>query len=568
MHRCRTFVIVVAILALVGSALAQRGRDGTVNLLYWQAVSILNPYLSGGTKDIYAASIVLEPLARYAPDGSFVPFLATEIPTVDNGGIAPDLTSITWNLRRDVVWSDGTPFTAADVVFTGTYCMNDEAGCVVSNFFNDITSIEALDDHTVRIDFAVPKPFPYSAFVSAESPILQKAQFENCLGIRAQECTAENFGPIGTGPFVVTDFRPNDVATFVANPNYREADKPAFQAVIIKGGGDAASAARAVLETGEADWAWNLQVAPEVLAQMEAAGVGQLTVAFGTSVERILVNFSNPDAALGENRGEYLGGNNPHPILSDIRVRQALSMAIDREVLVEIGYGPTGTVTCNIIPAPEIFASTANDGCEVQDIEGANRLLDEAGWVRGPDGVRTKDGMRLNLLYQTSTNAVRQDFQALIKEWWNELGVETELRNIDAGVFFGNDPSSPDTYGKFWADLQMYTSSAAGIDIEAYANRWTCDQIAGRATQWLGGNPHRWCNPAYDALSAQLAQTVDIDARAELIKAMNDLLVQDVAVMTLVYRGDVSARANTLMGTAKQSWDSELWNIADWYRGQ
>jgi len=568
MNRSRTFLIALAILALAGSALAQRGRDGTVTLLYWQAVSILNPYLSGGTKDIYASSIVLEPLARYAPDGSFVPWLATEIPTVDNGGITPDLTSITWKLRSDVVWSDGTPFTAADVVFTGEYCMNDEAGCVPSNFFNDIVSIEALDDFTVRIDFAVPKPFPYSAFVSAETPILQKAQFEDCLGIRAQECAAENFGPVGTGPFVVTDFRPNDVVTYAANPNYREPNKPAFQTVIIKGGGDAASAARAVLETGEADWAWNLQVAPEVLARMEAAGVGQLTVAFGTSVERILVNFSNPDAALGENRGEYLDGTNPHPILSDIRVRQALSLAIDREVLVEIGYGPTGKVTCNIIPAPAIFASTANDGCEVQDIEGANRLLDEAGWTRGPDGVRTKDGRRLSLLYQTSTNAVRQDFQALIKEWWAEIGVETELRNIDAGVFFGNDPSSPDTYGKFWTDVQMFTSLAAGINIEAYANRWTCAEVSGRANQWLGSNQHRWCRPEYDALSAQLAQAVDIDARAELIKAMNDMLVQDVAVMTLVYRGDVSARANTLMGTAKQSWDSELWNIADWYRGQ
>ena len=568
MQRFRTLLIALAILALAGSALAQRGRDGTVTLLYWQAVSILNPYLSGGTKDIYASSIVLEPLARYAPDGSFVPFLATEIPTVENGGIAPDLTSITWQLRQDIVWSDGTPFTAADVVFTGEYCMNDEAGCVASNFFNDITAIEALDDHTVRIDFAVPKPFPYSAFVSAETPILQKAQFGDCLGIRAQECAAENFGPVGTGPFVVTDFRPNDVVTYAANPNYREPNKPAFQTVIIKGGGDAASAARAVLETGEADWAWNLQVAPEVLARMEAAGVGQLAVAFGTSVERILVNFSNPDAALGENRGEYLDGTNPHPILSDIRVRQALSLAIDREVLVEIGYGPTGKVTCNIIPAPEIFASTANDGCEVQDIEGANRLLDEAGWTRGPDGVRTKDGRRLSLLYQTSTNAVRQDFQALIKEWWAEIGVETELRNIDAGVFFGNDPSSPDTYGKFWTDVQMFTSLAAGINIEAYANRWTCAEVSGRANQWLGSNQHRWCRPEYDALSAQLAQAVDIDARAELIKAMNDMLVQDVAVMTLVYRGDVSARANTLMGTAKQSWDSELWNIADWYRGQ
>lgn len=564
----RRLFVGIIVLAFLPLAFAQRGRDGTVNLLYWQAVSILNPYLSGGTKDIYASSIVLEPLARYDVEGNLVPWLATEIPTLENGGISEDLQSITWKLRPDVTWSDGTPFTAEDVVFTGEYCMNDEAGCVARNFFTDVESIEAVDEHTVSINFSVPKPNPYGPFVSAESPILQKAQFENCLGVRAQECTEANFGPIGTGPYVVSEFRPNDVVTYEANPNYREADKPAFQTVVIKGGGDAASAARAVLETGEADWAWNLQVAPEVLAQMEAAGIGQLTTSYGTSVERILFNFANPDPALGDDRAEYMDGNNPHPILSDLRVRQALAKAIDQEVLVEIGYGPTGRVTCNIVPAPEIYASTANDGCEVQDIEGANALLDEAGWVRGPDGVRTKDGQRLSLLFQTSTNAVRQDFQALIKEWWQEIGVETELRNIDAGVFFGNDPSSPDTYGKFYADVEMFTSSAAGTDIEGYLNRWTCEEIAGRANQWLGSNQHRWCNPEYDALSDQLAQTVDLDERAAIIKQMNDLLIQDLVVIPLVYRGDVSARANSLQGTAKNSWDSELWNIADWYRGE
>ncbi|MDQ3398541.1 MAG: ABC transporter substrate-binding protein, partial [Deinococcota bacterium] len=163
----------------------------------------------------------------------------------------------------------------------------------------------------------------------------------------------------------------------------------------------------------------------------------------------------------------YLNGDNPHPFLTDKNVRQALAMAIDQEVLVEIGYGATGLTTCNIMPAPEIYASTANDGCDVQDLEGANQLLDEAGWERGPDGVRAKDGVRLAVLYQTSTNAVRQDFQALIKEWWEEIGVQVELRNIDAGVFFGNDPGSPDTYGKFYADVQMYTSSMAGTDPEA-----------------------------------------------------------------------------------------------------
>lgn len=408
---------------------------------------------------------------------------------------------------------------------------------------------------------------PYSAFVGAEAPVIQAAQFADCLGENMQTCTEANFYPRGTGPDVVSDMRPNDVVTFVANEHYREPDKPAFATVVIKGGGDAAAAARAVLETGEADWAWNLQVAPEVLAQMEAAGIGQLTTSFGTSMERVMFQWTNVDPSLGDDRGELMGGNNPHPFLTDRRVRQAMAMAIDQEVLVEVGYGATGRVTCNLVPAPAMYASTANDGCEVQDIEGANALLDEAGWVRGPDGVRTKDGMRLSVLFQTSTNAVRQDFQALIQEWWREIGVEVELKNSDAGVFFGNDPSSPDTYGKFWADVQMYTSSASGTDIPAYIAAYLCSQAAQRANNRLGSNNTRYCNPEFDALHAQLSVTADLNERAEIIKRLNDIVVQDYVVVPLVYRGDVSARANSLLGTAKNSWDSELWNIADWHRG-
>ncbi len=565
MKTFRTFVLVLGLFALLSTAFAQRGRDGTLTILYWQAVSILNPHLSSGTKDINGSSLVLEPLVRYDVDGNYVPWLATRLPTVENGDVAEDFTSITWTLKPGILWSDGTPLTSNDFEFTWRYCTTG-AGCVSTDFFKDIASFDIHSDTSFTINFSVPKPVPYSAFVGPESPVVQAAQFAECMGAAISECTQENFYPIGTGPYVVTDMRPNDVVTFEANPNFREADKPAFQTVVLKGGGDAASAARAVLETGEADWAWNLQVAPDILRQMEAAGIGELTTAFGTSLERILFNFVNVDPALGADRGELLGGNNPHPFLMDINVRKAMAMAIDQEILVEIGYGDTGKVTCNMVPAPAAYTSTANDGCEVQDIEGANALLDEAGWARGSDGIRSKDGVRLSVLFQTSINAVRQDFQALIQEWWNEIGIEVELRNIDAGVYFGSDPSSPDTYLKFWTDVEMYTSVAAGTDIAAYLNQFTCGEASQRANNWLGSNNTRYCNPEFDKLHATLATTANLDERAEIMKALNDIIVQDYVIVPLVYRADVSARANSLLGTAKNAWDSELWNIADWYR--
>ncbi|MCF6316611.1 MAG: peptide ABC transporter substrate-binding protein, partial [Marinosulfonomonas sp.] len=415
------------------AAFAERGADGHVNIIYWQAPSTMNNYLSGGTKEMDAAALVLEPLARYDETGAIVPWLVDEVPTVANGGVSADLKTITWKLTEGLKWSDGTALTAADVKFTWEYCTNPDGGCANSNYFEDVVSVEAVDDLTAVVTFGVAKPFPYGPFVGGNTPIIQMEQFKDCVGAKAQECTTENFNPIGTGPFVVDDFRPNDVITFKANENYRDPNKPAFATVTFKGGGDATAAGRAVLETGEFDYAWNLQLAPDVLASMAAKGKGQVISGFGSSVERIMINLTDVSADLGETRGTRA---NPHPFLSDIKVRKALSMAIDRALLTEIGYGTTGKPTCNVLPAPAIYASTANDACLVQDIAGANALLDEAGYVRGSDGIRAKGDVRLSVLYQTSTNAVRQDYQALVKQWWNELGVEVELRKIPGAGFF------------------------------------------------------------------------------------------------------------------------------------
>ncbi len=544
-----------------------RGAGGTLTILYWQAASIGNPYLSGGTKDIDAAAIVLEPLANYDENGALVPTLATEIPSIENGGIAEDLISVTWNLKEGVLWSDGTPFTAEDAVFTYLYCSTPETGCGSATNYQDIESVEAIDDLTLKITFTGPKPYPFDPFVSAIAPILQKAQFENCVGEAAQQCSEENLSPIGTGPYKYVDFKVNDVVVYEINENFRVEDQPYFSEVIFKGGGDAASAARAVLETGEADYAWNLQVEPQILTSMEAAGLGTVVAAFATNVERLMVNRTNPDPNLGDQRSEWTADDpNPHPFLSDIAVRQALSMAIDRSVIAEQLYGAAGRPTCNVLPAPSQYASPNNDSCLVQDIDGANVLLDEAGWLPGDDGIRAKDGVRLSILYQTSTNSVRQKTQALIKQWWSEIGVKTELKNIDAAVFFGGDPNSPDTYGKFYTDIEMYTNGSSGLDPQIYMSSWQTHEIARAENNWLGNNVPRWYNEEYDALFDELTKTPVGPDREALVIAMNDLLVQDYALIPLVHRGSVSAYSNSLQGIRMNAWDSEMWNIEEWRR--
>ncbi|WP_126975787.1 peptide ABC transporter substrate-binding protein [Frigidibacter oleivorans] len=555
-----------ATLALAPAALAERGADGHVNVIYSQAPSIMNPYLSSGTKDIEAASLVIEPLIRYDETGAMLPWLVEEVPTLENGGVSEDLMTITYKIKPGLKWSDGTDFTAEDVAFTAEYCMHPEGGCAQLAKFEGVSSVEAVDPLTVKITFSEPKPFPYGPFSGGQGPVIQKAQFAECLGARAPECTDANFMPVGTGPFKVDEFRPNDVISLSANPEYRDPAKPAFATMTFKGGGDAAAAARSVLETGEFDYAWNTQLAPEVLAEMLKGGKGQLVNAFGTLVERIEINMTDPSPSLPE--GERSTAAHPHPILSDIRVRQALSMAIDRQLLSDVGYGEAGRPTCNLVPAPEMYASTDNTGCLTWDMEGAKALLEEAGWTdTDGDGIRDKDGMKLSLLYQTSTNAVRQDFQAIIKQWWTELGVETELKNVDGSVFFGGDPGSPDTFQKFYADVEMYANNFDGTDPESYLAMYTCDKAPKPETQWQGENINRFCDPEYDALIAELGKTGELEQRGEIAKRLNDMLTKDsMVIIPLVDRGRLSAHSNTLGGVVLNTWDSELWNAADWYR--
>ena len=541
--------------------------EKTLTLLYWQAPSVPGSYLSAGAKDVDAGAITLDPLAKYDPDGNLAPALAAEIPTLENGGFSRDLTSITWKLKEGLKWSDGSDMSAEDVVFTWRYCVNEETGCTSESSFDGIASVEALDSFTVKITFEAPTPYPYQAFVGAGAPIISRAQFADCIGAAATTCEAQNTAPLGTGPYRIIDFKANEQAVYERNPFYR-GPSPYFDRVLLKGGGDAVSAARAVMERGEADYAWNIQVEPEVLAGLEEAGLATVVVAFTSLVERIVVNQTNPDPALGDDRSEYLEGQNPHPFLSFKPIRSAMSLAIDRSRIAEDFYGFAGEPTCNLITGPPNYASTANDGCLPQDIDGANRLLDDNNVLdTDGDGIREYNGVPLRITYQTSTNAIRQDTQALVRDWWRQIGIETELIHHDASVFFGGDPVADReaSYRRFFADAQMY-ADGSGIDPQQSLSGALCKHIPTRENNWAFGNIPRSCNPEYDSLYAQLEQTQIGPEREALVKRMHDMDVQGYYEIPLVERGAVSAHLNTLQGIRINGWDSELWNIAEWRR--
>ncbi len=255
------------------------GQGGDLILLQWQAPSQANPLLSIGYQGPARRFARQRAARRVRPRRLDRPGARRRDPDEGNG-ISDDLTQITWTLRDDIVWSDGTPFTSADVVFTYEYCTNEETGCS-NETFGDVASVVADDDYTVTITFDAPKPYPFVPFVGYTSPVIQAAQFADCVGAAAKSCSEQNFAPIGTGPYMVTELRPEDTVTYVMNPNYRGAadGQPFFGNVTIKGGGDAEAAARSVLEVGDADYGWNLQVAPEILSGMEAAGNGRLASA-------------------------------------------------------------------------------------------------------------------------------------------------------------------------------------------------------------------------------------------------------------------------------------------------
>ena len=559
--------------ASAAAAKQGRGAGDTLHILFWQAPAILNPHLTQEAKDWQACRLTFEPLASYDKDGNLVPFLAAEIPSLENGDVAADGRTVTWKLKPDLKWSDGEPFTADDVLFTYEFVSDPAVGASTAANYSAVQEVVAVDPLTVLVRFKDVNTAWSLPFVGLQGMILPRHAFVGYTGADAHNAPA-NLLPIGTGPYRVVEFEPQEVLflgneliqtnriIYEPNPYFREPDKPFFSAVELKGGGTVNEAGRAVMQMGDVDYAYNLQLDETTLATLSTGQRGRLISLFGAYTERILLNRTDPDKATAD--GERASLQFPNPFFSDSLVRTAFSLAIDREAIARL-YGPTGRSASNMLVSPQIYASP-NTRYEY-DPERAKTLLDQAGWCDSDgDGVREKDGRKLSVSFQTSVNSLRQQTQQLVKQDLNAIGVEVELLIIDSSQFFGHDTSNPNTRWQFYADMEMYSTANRSPDPGDYMGWWTCDQISQKANNWTGYNIERYCNPGYDELYQRSTSEMDPDARRELFIAMNDMLIQDVVMIPLVHRADVSGASTTLTGVDLTPWDAEFWNIKDWRR--
>ena len=539
---------------------ARRGGGGDLKVLWWQGPTILNPHLSIGVKDGDGSRIFYEPLISFDPEGNYVPVLAAEVPTLQNGGIARDGLSVTWKLKRNVQWHDGKALTADDFVFTWEYAADPATTAVTVGNYKDVARIEKLDAHTFKIVYKAPYPAWFQTF-GGTACVIPKHVFEPFKGAKAREAPA-NLKPVGTGPYRILDFKPGDSIRAELNPNYHDATWPVFDRLELKGGGDAVSAARAVIQTGEYDFAWNIQVEDDVLRRMEQGGKGRTDIAPAAGIEHLLCNFSDPWTEVDGERGS---AKSTHPFLTDPAVRQALALLIDRAGIQEQLYGRQGQATSNYLNAPSRFRSP-NTRWEF-NVDKANAVLDQAGWKRGADGIRAKDGKRLKMLYQTSINPVRQKTQAIVKQAAGKAGIDMELKSVVASVYFGSDPGNPDTTSKFWADVQMYAfNMTGGPEPQRFMDPFVSWEVATKANSWSGRNNTRWRNEEYDRAWKAAESEMDPVKRAGLFIRMNDLLTQHNVVVPITWRANISAISNRLRNTDICGWDSSFWNLAHWYR--
>ncbi len=519
-------------------------RGGTITMAVWQEPEHLNWELGSQTVLDDVDAFVVQGLLRVNEKGEWLPRLATEVPTTQNGGVSADGKTITYKLRKGVKWHDGTDFTCEDVQFTLKVIKTPNTGALDTSSFADLDTVDCPDPNTAVLKF---KNF-YAAWIRLFNGIAYV--FPHNAG-KAEDLKtwAYNRKPNGTGPFKVDEFVTGDHITLSRNDSYWDPGKPYLDKVIVRVV-PSSEVAKQLMKNGEADIMWNNTEAdiPEV-EKMTNVKLGSAPQAGG---ERLILNTVKP--------GDPADNKTPHPILGDLKVRQAIAYGIDKKTIIDKllnGKALPGSSELNVDPY-----NCTNIQAWPYDAAKAKQLLDDAGWKLGPDGIRVKEGNRLRLKYQTTTgNKLREDSQVLIIENMKAIGVEFFVENQPSSLLLGGwAAGAPRKRGNY--DILMYTTNA-GIDPHTQMFNYFDSKSIPSPDNQGGINYSRWNDPQTDQLIEQAGSIPDWSKRKELYCQAAQRVVEGTSHIYLYQRFNLHSFNNRVQGWIPSGWGGPAWNAAD-----
>jgi len=503
----------------------QRGGQLVYGTL--QEPNSLNPILSDLTATAEVGRLVFSGLVTSDDKGQWVPDLALEVPTLQNGGISADGLTISYKLRSGVTWHDGVPFSAEDVKFTWNLIMHGQGKVVSQEGYDRIASVDAVDNQTVVIRF---KEY-YAPYLTLFSTILPKHVLESSGDINK---SSFNRMPIGTGPFKFKEWRIAESITFEANSAYFRG-RPTLDNIIYKIIPDT-NILLTQLKSGDIDLVNN--IVPTQLDQVKA--INNIRTVITPSMV-----------------WEHLDFNLDNALFQDVRVRQAIQAAIDRQAIVTTTLRNVAGMAVTDQPT---FSWAYNGAVKPagRDVNAARDLLTQAGWLPGADGIAIKEGQKLSFtLVTTSGNKMREAVAQQLAQQLKEAGILMQVQYVDVPGFFG------DVLKNRRFEAAMY-AWVAGIDPEN-SRLWHSRYIPSRANGYDGQNYSGWRNPEIDKLAEQGKQTVDVEQRKQIYYRMQEIMVQEVPVIPLYYRATIDVVKNNIANyRPNPTFAGNFWNAWQW----
>ena len=531
-------------------------RGGSIDFALYQEPETLNPQLASQAASEEISVFIVEGLVGAVDDATYYPRLATEVPTVQNGGVSADGKTVIYHLKPGVRWSDGYPVSAEDVRFTWEAIMHPHSGAAIRSGFRDIETVECPDPATVVVRYKIP----YAPYLRLFGSIMPK----HVSGDPAEMPQwAYNRKPVGTGPFVLSDWTPGDRIMLVRNPWYRDANKPHLDAVTFRLVGDREVGKR-LLRSAEVDVLWDLGESDIDELQHEA-GIA-LSIHPAAEVERLVLNLADP-AIDGPSTEEAV--QRPHPILGDPQVREAIDLGIDRGKLADTLFGGLGRLGTTPL---QFSWATGTVPLPPSHPERAIQLLEAAGWVSGPDGIRVakaakfaSPGARLHLTLLTTTGSpLRQRVAQMLIDQLKHIGIELAAEFIPSATLFGSwAGGGVGKHGRF--DILMY---AVGPRIDPHSHledNFASWSVPSSTSGGVGFNYSRWRNQTADEAIRRGSTSLDHLIREEAYRVAIDQIVADRPHIFLYRRTRVHAHRTRLRGWSPNRWDNLGWNSADWW---